>query len=510
VEGILLSEVAPFDAGLPAAARKLHESLLAADSGAVVVAILKAAGLWDDEASWRLYGDAEDNFSAAGNQQRNADAALVEKAINSLDACLMGKALERGIDPRSPEAPRSPREAVAIFYEGADPENVRSHQGNMADWTRARRTEVSRDITIALTGPIGAKPGIVIADSGEGQSPDRLPDTILSLMKGIKKSIPFVQGKFNMGGTGALRFCGPDHLQLVLSKRDPRIAAMEGSSTDWGFTIVRRERPTTTTRVSTYRYLAPLGAAEDPGNGGVLRFGSDSLPIFPEGQNPYGRASVWGTLIKLYEYDTRAKGAFFRRDGLLERLDIMMPGLMLPIRLHECRAYGGDSRSFETTLTGLEVRLRSQEKEEGNLEPGFPDSGEITIRGETIRVWLSWAGHSSSIVGLSAYIASRNDSRLRLSSSRGREVPGRRARRRLRPVHGQNQAHHSVCLVRRGRTERSIDPSGLGRRERTLLAGRQTAVPDRGDKATAVHPCRRPRGDGGWLRRAGANLRASG
>jgi hypothetical protein len=148
---------------------------------------------------------------------------------------------------------------VAIFYEGADPSNVRGHQGNMADWTRVRRTEVAREITIALTGPVGAKPGIVIADAGEGQSPDLLPDTILSLMKGIKKSIPFVQGKFNMGGTGALRFCGPDHLQLVLSKRNPGIAAKEGSSADWGFTIVRRERPTATTRVSTYRYLAPLG-----------------------------------------------------------------------------------------------------------------------------------------------------------------------------------------------------------------------------------------------------------
>lgn len=383
-----MSKVAPFDAGKPLKVRKVLESLLDADSGAEVVAILKAAGFWDDDASWRLYGDAEDNFSAAGNQQRNADAALVEKAINSVDACLMGKALERGIDPRSPEAPRSPREAVAIFYEGADPNNVRGHGGNMADWTRARRTEVAREITIALTGPVGAKPGIVIADAGEGQSPDRLPDTILSLMKGIKKSIPFVQGKFNMGGTGALRFCGPDHLQLVLSKRNPGIAAREGSSPDWGFTVVRRERPTATTRVSTYRYLAPLGALERPGRGGVLRFSSDALPIFPEGQNPYGRRSGWGTLIKLYEYDTRAKGAFFRRDGLLERLDIMMPGLMLPIRLHECRAYGGDTRSFETTLTGLEVRLRSQEKEEGNLEPSFPDSGEITIRGETIRFTL--------------------------------------------------------------------------------------------------------------------------
>lgn len=371
--------VDPLDPADQASVLRLFTALLNADREEEAVEILQAAGVWDDPALWRLYGDEEDNFSAAGNQQRNPVAALVEKAINAVDAGLMGKVLAAGISPRSTDAPSTPREAVAIFYEGAEPGNVHDHQGRMANWTPQQRTAIARDITIALTGEISPRPSISIADAGEGQAPEALSTTILSLLRGIKKNIPFVQGKFNMGGTGALRFCGHYNLQLVVSKRSPAIRSREGSSADWGFTIVRRDDPSGSTRVSTYRYLAPIGADEHPTEGGVLRIERNSLPIFPEGQRPYARESEWGTLIKLYEYDTGIRVPFFRRDGLLGRLDIMMPGLMLPIRLHECRPYKGAAGSFETTLTGLEVRLRAQEGGEGNLENGFPDSGFITI-----------------------------------------------------------------------------------------------------------------------------------
>ena len=369
-----------------AAAKSLLLDLLHAPNEAAAIAVLEDAGVWGEPKYWRLYGDQEDNFSAAGNQQRNPDAALVEKAINSVDAVLMGRALVSGIDPKGPRAPRSPREAVAIYFDHADPAHVPSHQGFSGDWTPQRRTEVAREISIAMTGAIGDRPTIVIADAGEGQSPDQMPETLLSLMRGIKKRIPFVQGKFNMGGTGALRFCGKHHLQLVLSKRHPTLAANEGQPPEWGFSVVRRELPTGSDRSSTYKYLAPVDSDANPGHGGVARFESATLPIFPIDQNPYAREAAWGTLIKLFDYDTKAKGSFFLRDGLLSRLDLMMPGLILPIRLHECRAYKGSAGSFETTLAGLEVRLKGQEeREQGNLEPNFPSSGEIVVAGEAVR-----------------------------------------------------------------------------------------------------------------------------
>jgi len=358
--------------------------LLKSDSGEEVVAALQAAGFWDDDACWRLYGDSAKNYAAAGNQQRSPEAALVEKLINSVDACLMRRILEVGIDPMGEHAPRSIREAVAMFYEEAQRGSIRDHQGFIKHWTAQRRTEVAREITLSVTGPTASegRPSITIADAGEGQLPDALPDTILSLEKGLKETIPFVQGKFNMGGTGVLRFCGSRNLQLILSKRSPVLAGPAPNK--WGFTIVRREPPNEHRRISVYRYLAPVGADDSPNGGSVLTVDAPTLPIFPEGQNAYARKAEFGTLVKLYEYDTRFRTHMFRRGGLQERLDLLIPGLALPVRLHECRNYSGEARSFETTLAGLDVRLADSQ----NLESGFPDSGEIFVNGERIGVTI--------------------------------------------------------------------------------------------------------------------------
>ena len=57
------------------------------------------------------------------------------------------------------------------------------------------------------TGGEKPDPNIGIVDRGEGQSPRRMPNTILSINKTNKLKVPFVQGKFNMGGTGALSKC---------------------------------------------------------------------------------------------------------------------------------------------------------------------------------------------------------------------------------------------------------------------------------------------------------------
>ena len=48
---------------------------------------------------------------------------------------------------------------------------------------------------------------IAIGVNTEGQKPEDFPKTFLSLSEKNKEGIPFVQGKFNMGSTGSLRFC---------------------------------------------------------------------------------------------------------------------------------------------------------------------------------------------------------------------------------------------------------------------------------------------------------------
>src|SRR5439155_4292832 len=138
------------------------------------------------------------------------------------------------------------------------------HAGQVKNWSNDKRTETARSLTLVATGA-GAKSGnpcFTISDCGEGQTPERMPDTFLSLTKSNKLRIPFVQGKFNMGGTGVFEFCGKRNLQLVLSRRNPALVGQSGSSSDfkWGFTIVRREDPEGNRWSSIYTYLAPLGA----------------------------------------------------------------------------------------------------------------------------------------------------------------------------------------------------------------------------------------------------------
>ena len=136
---------------------------------------------------------------------------------------------------------------------------------------------------------------------------------------------------------------------------------------------MRREDPTDSKRLSTYTYLAPE-------SDGVLRFSADSLPLFPEGNKAYARETRWGTAIKLYEYKLTGKSHILRGDGLLQRLDLLLPRIALPVRLHECRDYSGHPGSFDTTLNGLMVRLGDDRNE--NLEPDFPTSSLFTILGE--------------------------------------------------------------------------------------------------------------------------------
>ena len=373
--------------------KRLALDLLRADSEDKVIQILKTVGLWENDSVWRLYGDRDGNFATIGNQQARPEAALVEKLVNSVDARLLYECLVRAIDPESSAAPQSIRDAITRLIDGKPSSAAKS--GTIENWTRAKQLEQARLISLAITGnkPRQGMPCITIADAGEGQSPARFPETFLSIDRSNKLRIPFVQGKFNMGGTGALKFCGKHGLQFILSRRSPQIAEVwKGSNTkweskdqrvgDWSFTIIRRVRPTGEAghvRNSVFKYLAPV-TIEGQDAKQILSFTGDELPIFPEGNKPYARAASWGTIIKLYEYDTKGFGSqALMKGGLLSRLEALLPSIALPVRVHECRDYRGDeARSFENSLVGLTVRLGENRGE--NLEPDYPTSSSFVVR----------------------------------------------------------------------------------------------------------------------------------
>src|SRR6266849_6128291 len=220
-------------------------ALMRADTQTEVVELLTSAGHWDDGDAWRYVGDIENNFSGIGNQQSEAVAALIEKVVNAEDARLVNGCLEAGIDPTSDAAPTSIRQAVARFFEHKTTFDL-ERDGRIFSWTNEHATAEGRLLTVAATGKIPADgaPSISVADQGEGQRPDDFPETFMSLNRSNKLRIHFVQGKFNMGGTGALQFCsGPHHLQLIVSRRNPQLLpkGSKGRDTEWGFTVVKAE-----------------------------------------------------------------------------------------------------------------------------------------------------------------------------------------------------------------------------------------------------------------------------
>jgi hypothetical protein len=200
-----------------------------------------------------------------------------------------------------------------------------------------------------------------------------MPDTFLSLAKSNKLRIPFVQGKFNMGGTGVFQFAGRHNLQLIISRRDPEVAKLEDDETRdcWGFTIVRREDPKEGRRSSAYTYLVV--------DGKIPFFQAKSLLLLPgEYPKPYGEPMEWGTFIKLYEYQMPGLKTNILLDPY-NRICLLLPKIALPIRFFERRT-GYTGHTFETTMSGLSVRL--YEDKRNNLEEGFPSSSTISVSGE--------------------------------------------------------------------------------------------------------------------------------
>ncbi len=345
--------------------KQLCIDLAHADSEEEVVKILKKAHLWDEEGAWKIINESTGNWSTIGNQQSAPDTALVEKIINSVDAVMMRECLREGIAPDSADAPKSIADAQKKYFG--------IYNGKLSSIGVSTRSALAENVMLIATGE-KSNPCYSIVDRGEGQAPSAFPNTFLSLNRGNKSKILFVQGKFGMGGTGVFRFGSPEHnVQLIISKRDPAIDSKfkSGDSDQWGFTVIRRKNATGQMRSSVFTYLAP--------SGNVPSFTAPSLPLLP-GEYPkmYVGELKHGTFIKIYEYELTGLKTNVKFD-LYYRLSTLVPDIALPITLYE-RRDGYKGQSHHIVLSGLSVRLDEDKRE--NLEEGFPGSGELTVKGE--------------------------------------------------------------------------------------------------------------------------------
>jgi hypothetical protein len=341
---------------------QLFYSLLHAETEDSVTEILKSRDLLSAD-NWKPLGEMENNWSMAGNQQTAAAAALVEKVVNGIDAVLIHECLKRGIDPESNAAPSSMGEAARLFFEIPN--------GRLENLDARDRTSLAEMIQLIAVGS-KSDPNYLIVDKGEGQTPGSFPETFLSLAKSNKLRIPFVQGKYNAGGTGALRFCGRQNYQLLVSRRAPDVLST-GTKTDesqWGFTLIRRLRPTEgdARRNSVYVYLAPAGE--------IPRFEAESITVCAgdgavnKPPTPYSKPLEFGTCLKLYNYRWKAIGTA-TLDPRYE-LNKYLYNLVLPVRVTETRSY--KANYYSTTVSGGSV------DENVELDLG-PASGSIALPG---------------------------------------------------------------------------------------------------------------------------------
>ena len=365
----------------------LCDRLLLAEDEETIVQTLSNASYWDDESAWRPYGDLDNNYGTIGNQQSEAVAALVEKIVNAIDARLMNACLAAGENPESPDAPNSMREAVHRYFEGRgafDPDR----SGRLSNWTGSRLNVEGDKITVVATGARpdrgrgsrSARPSLTISDGGEGQTPDEFPSTFLSLHRNNKIRTRFVQGKFNMGATGALPYCSEKHnFQLIISRRNPALLPVGSRERDgqWGFTIVRRRDPSSDSRSSVFQYLAPVKSGNgDWGN--VLSFSAPSYPIFPDRTGAYARQADYGSLIKLYGYRWQGTSSSIIMpgdgSGLIRRIELALAEPALPVKLYENREYTANEN-----FRGVRGILTDLERNRTDLEDGFPISADLGI-----------------------------------------------------------------------------------------------------------------------------------
>ncbi len=304
-------------------AKTLLIKLVSASSEDEVQKIIDDDPILSKEQNWKPYGGYYGNFNTIHNQQQEPVASLVEKLVNSIDHLLLKECKLRDINPEGDRAPKSMQEAVELFF------GIK--KGDFSEVGGKKRRELASNI---LTIAEGSKeqPNIVVVDTGEGQTPSKFEDTFVSLHKGNKDKIRFVQGKYNMGGTGVLAFCGEHHYQLFLSRKTP--ALLESNQEDrWGLTLVRLHKVTGSDpyKNSWYEYCVDE-------HGEIPSFPGEPLNILPDNAD-----FTSGTYVKMFNYyllDPSIIGF-----GLWRELNRFLYAPAIPIMLYEAREYKGHSRT---------------------------------------------------------------------------------------------------------------------------------------------------------------------
>jgi hypothetical protein len=266
-------------------ARAICRRLLDAESEAAVQEIIDSVPEMRIADNWHPLDNRETNFNVTSNQASDGGKALTELMTNMVDAMLMKHALLKGIESNGRKAPATMHEAVDKLIK-----NLRGGKLTNLDPKDSWPREFAKsNLIIGVTGAKSRGAGLpcfTFVDNGEGQRSVNFKSTFLSLSSGNKKDIPFVQGKYNMGSSGVLGYCGLKWFKLIVSRR-------YDAKTPWGFTLMRK-RPGGGMPIAEY-FVLP--------NGDIPSFTEDALYPFIKGDGTryQGVHLATGTVVKLYD-----------------------------------------------------------------------------------------------------------------------------------------------------------------------------------------------------------------
>ena len=309
--------------------KELFEKLFGSPNEDAVDKVLQSYPEIFSQDNWHPYGENESFFGVIENQQASPVPALIEKITNSIDAILTKKCWEVGIDPVSNEAPHSMEEAIQKFF----PDYKKW------DLTTFRKVQ-SESIQIIADGP-RMNTSLIIYDDGEGQKPEDFEKTFLSLLRGNKNGIKFVQGKYNMGGSGAVVFCGKKRYHLIASKR------YDGTG-EFGFTLIRQHpftKEEEERKKNTWYEYFTIDCK-------IPSFQIDELDL-----GLHNRKFKTGTILKLYSYELPSGSRSVISRDLNQSINEYLFEPALPLYTIDKKERYPDDRNLERDLYGLKRRL---------------------------------------------------------------------------------------------------------------------------------------------------------
>jgi len=335
----------------------LLQSLISASTEEEVTKIIEGNPVLLNPNNWqcigaRVKGEHINNHGLVHGQQSDPIGALTEKITNSIDSVLIQACKRKEINPESTKAPSNIYQAVENFFGIPN--------GDLINLHAARRWELSDKVKVYIENSKKKKSelgrNVWVIDSGEGQIPENIPNTFLSIMRENKNKIRFVHGRYNMGGLSSLGFCGEKKYQLLITRKDP--ALTDGvKNNKIGFTLVREYYPTDK-YVSNpeYQYC-------------TLPDGS----IFTVDYNPNEKLEVgygeldefeYGAVIKLYNYQISCD-----LYGLLIEVKKNLFKPAIPFQVRGIKGTENKKRIIDGNVTRLIRKMENpNEKDEENDE----------------------------------------------------------------------------------------------------------------------------------------------